>query len=180
MTIEELKKLDSTFSESMFLTKVDHIFIQLFTSIMLNELETVKHFITDDIYNRYKVMVDSFAEHNKRQMYDELNVKSSKIISIDEKDNKYFINVYLEARYMDYILDLNSGEKISGYDDHRIQVDYILEFVRNINVLSQGMVRKCPGCGANIDVNSSGKCEYCGAIYNQSDYDWVLNSIKVV
>ncbi len=28
-----------------------------------------------------------------------------------------------------------------------------------------------------MDINHSGKCNYCGQIYNQEDYDWVLKNI---
>jgi predicted RNA-binding Zn-ribbon protein involved in translation (DUF1610 family) len=39
-------------------------------------------------------------------------------------------------------------------------------------------VIKCPNCGANMDINHSGKCDYCGQTYNQEDYDWVLKSME--
>ena len=39
---------------------------------------------------------------------------------------------------------------------------------------SDKLVKKCPGCGASISVNTSGKCEYCGTIFNLEDYDYVI------
>ena len=38
---------------------------------------------------------------------------------------------------------------------------------------------KCPGCGANINANYSGKCEYCGTTYDTVKYDWILEDIRV-
>jgi len=54
MTLNDFLELDKNFNEASFLTKVDNVFIKLFTAIMLNNLEEVRHFISDDIYNYYK------------------------------------------------------------------------------------------------------------------------------
>ena len=39
---------------------------------------------------------------------------------------------------------------------------------------------KCPSCGASIDVNRSGHCEYCGTTFDNENYDWILTSIRDV
>ena len=39
------------------------------------------------------------------------------------------------------------------------------------------MAKVCPGCGAPVNVNSNGVCEYCGTVYNTEDYDWILIDI---
>ena len=44
--------------------------------------------------------------------------------------------------------------------------------------MKQGIVRKCPTCGASMNINNSGECEYCHSIYNQEDYDWVLTKLE--
>ena len=79
---------------------------------------------------------------------------------------------------MDYIIDLNSGEKVFGDDTRRVEVPYKLIFKKDINSSNQGMVRRCPGCGHPMDINDSGKCDYCGTIYNLEEYDFILDSIE--
>ena len=179
MSIEEYKSLNPSFDQSMFITKVNNIFIKLFTAIMMDNLEEVNHFIGDSVMDYAEGIASKTRGSGNRQMYDELNVKDSSISSIDVEDNVYKIKVYLQSRYMDYIINLDSGALVSGNDSSRIQVNYYLTFTKRIDANSQGIVRKCPGCGAAINVNNSGKCEYCGSIYNQEDYDWVLTELEV-
>lgn len=81
---------------------------------------------------------------------------------------------------MNYIINLNDGSYVSGNNNSRIQVDYMLTFTKKVNVMKQGIARKCPGCGAPMNINESGKCEYCGAIYNLDDYDWILTKLEVL
>lgn len=66
---------------------------------------------------------------------------------------------------------------VSGNDEVRVIKNMRLVFSKRKNAKSLGTARKCPGCGANIDVGMNGKCDYCGSIFNLQDYDWILKSI---
>lgn len=176
--LEELIKYDSKFNEGAFKSYVDNIFVKLFTAVMLDDIDSVKHFLSDEVYLEYKRKVEELNQHNFMQMYDELNVKNSNISNIEITDNEFIITVHLTARYMDYILKKDSGDFVSGNNLSRIEKNYVLVFVKKRTFLQQGAVRKCPGCGASISVNTSGKCEYCGTIYNLDDYDYILSSIS--
>lgn len=166
------------FDEAMFLSKVDNVFVKIFTAVMLDELDDVKHFMNENIYLDLKKRNHSLNEKCQRQMYDEINVKSSSVVSIDEKNGYYIIEVSLDARYMDYVIDLDSGDLLLGDDTRRIEVPYTLVFKKRISAIEQDMIRRCPGCGYSLDVNDSGKCDYCGGIYNLEDYDFILEKIE--
>ena len=47
------------------------------------------------------------------------------------------------------------------------------------NAQSYKVVRKCPTCGANIDVNANGQCSYCHTIFNLEKYDWVITKMDI-
>ncbi len=36
----------------------------------------------------------------------------------------------------------------------------------------------CPKCGAPLEIDGSGGCQYCGAILTNGEYDWVLQSVE--
>lgn len=167
------------FNEAMFKTKVDNIFVKLYTCIMKGDLTDVKHFISEELYNYYTNKINELSNFNKRQMYDEINVKNTSIINRNVLENKEIIDVEIISRYMDYIIDLNTGDTISGDDTRRIEKRNILKFEKKLNTKDFGLVRKCPGCGASINVNNTGKCEYCDTIFNLEDYDYILVSINV-
>lgn len=166
------------FNEAMFKTKVDNIFVKLFTSIMKGDLSDVDHFISDEVKNKYMTYINGLKSKNERQIYDELNVKDTKILSRKELEDKEVIEVEIISRYMDYIIDIDTGETVKGDDTRRIEKRNVLVFEKKNNTKDIKLVRKCPGCGASISVNTSGKCEYCGTIYNLEDYDYILTDIQ--
>lgn len=167
------------FNEAMFKTKVDNIFVKLYTCIMKGDLTDVRHFISEELYKNYINKINELISHNKRQMYDEINVKNTMIINRKILEDKEIIDVEIVSRYMDYIIDINTGDLISGDDTRRIERSNILRFEKKLNTKDFGIVRKCPGCGASINVNNTGKCEYCDTIFNLDDYDYILVSINV-
>ena len=176
--MNELINLDPTFTESSFKTKVDNIFVMLHTSLMTNNLKRVDHFISDNVMEEFKSRLDILNQNNERQMFDELNVKSTDIVSVDILPDKYVIKVKLISRYMDYIIDKITLEFKRGNNISRVEKENILVFEKKRSTKVQGIVRFCPNCGHPMDVNKSGYCEYCHSTYNQEDYDWVLVSIK--
>lgn len=174
--MEDLLKVDSSFNENMFITKVNNIFIKLMNAIMFKDLDSVKHFINDELASKYKVIIDDLKSRGLTEVYDELNVKDTFIRDIHINDEYIIINVDLLSRYMDYFID-KDGNYISGINDHRIEKLNRLTFMKRIDSKKDGIVRKCPACGSSIDVNSNGKCSYCGAIYNNEEYDYILTNI---
>ena len=177
--MNELLKIEPDFNEGMFITKVNNIFVLLHSSIMMDNLERVKHFLSEDVYKKIENKLNDLNSRNVRQMYDELNVKETHIKDINIQDNCVIINVDITSRYMDYIFDKDSGKFISGFNDHRIEKLNRLEFTKKLETNSYGIDKKCPGCGANINVNNNGKCDYCGTIFDAKNYDWILTSIDI-
>ena len=166
------------FDKELFESKVINMVVQYFTAIMKNDLEDVKHFIKEQPLEYGMSIVNDMKEKNRRQMFDELNVRNINILSTSEDDNNYIYDISLEARYLDYQLDLDTGEKVSGDDQNRIMKEYELKIIKSKNAKEQSNIRRCPGCGASLDVNYSGKCPYCGSIYNQEDYDYQILEIR--
>lgn len=175
--MSEILKYDSEFSESKFKTYVDNVFIQLHLAVVTKELENVKHFLSAEVYNLYKQKVDNLTQRHLIQMYDEINVAQTEILNYQVTNTDMIIKVYILSRYLDYLMD-EDGNYVSGDTDVRSERANYLTFTKKINHEKTGSVRKCPGCGASIDVNASGKCAYCGTIYDLEDKDWVLTSIE--
>lgn len=167
------------FNEAMFKTKVDNIFVKIYTSIMKEDLSDVAHFIGDSLQNELENIINNLKSQNKRQMYDEINVKNTTIISRNIELDKEVVMVEIISRYMDYIIDRDTGDLLSGDDSRRIEKRNILRFEKRLDTKDIGIVRMCKGCGASISVNTSGTCPYCDRIYDQEDYDYVLMSIDV-
>jgi hypothetical protein len=172
----DISKYDKTLDNAMFLTKVDNIFMLLYSAIMDRNLNKVKHRISDEIFERYEPIVKDLIEQKQIQMYGELNVKSSEIIDIEDKDD-LVVTVKLITRYLDYIVD-EDYNYISGDTNNREEHELTLKFKKRKDAEKLKASRHCPTCGALMDISKNGQCEFCGSIFNTEDYDWILIDIN--
>lgn len=175
--IEKILKEDKDFSESKFKAKADNIFIQIYTAVMKKDLTKVKHFLSEDLYKKFEQKIQRLDNEGLIQVYGELNVSDTEIVRIVENDYNYEIEVRLLTKYLDYKLDKQTRNIVSGNDEVRVIKNMKLVFSKRKNAKTLEAVRKCPGCGANMDIAINGKCEYCGSIFKLEEYDWVLIDI---
>ena len=110
--LDELIKYDSNFDEAGFKSYIDNIFVKLFTAVMTDSLDDVKHFLSSEVRETYQKKIDDLNHQNLIQMYDELNVKTSSISNVEITDNSFIITVSLTARYLDYLLRKCLGIKL--------------------------------------------------------------------
>ena len=168
---------DKEFSEAKFKAKVDNVYIKLYTGVMKQNLENIRHFLSDEVYEKYSSKIKQLQANNQIQVYDELNVSDTTITNIEEFDDRFEIEVKLLTKYLDYRIAKDTKKFIDGNRDVRTEKYVKLKFSKIKNAKALGNARKCTGCGANIDLNKNGVCEYCGSVYVLRDYDWVLEEI---
>ena len=130
--IEDIIKADDTFSESTFLSNVDHIFIMILNAIQNNNIEDVRHYLANDVYVNFNDMVNEYKKKNIRRLFDEMNVKTSRITGSMITDNFITIEVVLVSRYMDYFTDENY-KYISGVNDRRIEKTHKITLTKRRN-----------------------------------------------
>ena len=175
--IEEIKKYDSSFDEAMFLSKVDHIFIMLLDAIMERDLSTVKHYLSDEIYNRYNNLINMYLSDKKIRLFDEMNVKSTHIKNVNITNDSINIEVELISRYIDYFINEN-GTYLSGNNTSRIERINKIIFTKKKSAKELGEARRCPNCGNTLDINNTGVCPYCNGIIDMSEYDYIITSLE--
>lgn len=176
--IEEIKKIDKSFNETTFISKVDRIFMMVLDSIMQKDIRVVDHYANDEVCNKLSELIDDYKMKNITRLFDESNIKSTNISGFSFKDNNIYITVDLISRYMDYFID-EDGSYVSGINDHRIETLYKLTFVKNINAKELGIVTKCPSCGNSLNSNVSGLCSFCRNVIDMFEYEYILCDINI-
>ena len=176
--LEKLVAEDKDFAEAKFRAKVDNMFIQTYTGVMKQDLSKVEHFLSKEMFEKYSKKVENLKSKNQLQIYDELNVSDTNIINIEELEDRFVIKVSLLTKYLDYILTKDTKKYVSGDRDVRVEKRVKITLSKIKNAKSMEEARKCDGCGANMDLNKTGVCEYCGTVFELKNYDWVIDNIE--
>jgi hypothetical protein len=157
----DVKELDS----EHFKSYISNVYTQVTRAIVFKELEKIDHFVNDEVYNYLTANVDRLAKNHPLSHYFDMTIIKIELLELKEFDNYDQLILYITVGY---------GKSTNDDKPYPIIKFNQLTFERKKDRDIQPEARYCPGCGANIDVNRNGKCEYCGGIYNLEDMDWVL------
>ena len=167
MTIRELEKRDSGFNSNIFISKANNMIKKLYNAVTLDELDTVDHFASDEVFNKFKKELEMAKASNRKLTYNQVNI-STEIKDIEEVDGMFKITCSVRCKYYK-----SYGISIEDMDS-RTEVYKKAIFCKRIGA-ERGEVARCSGCGMSLNINESGKCPNCGRIYELENYDYYLD-----
>ena len=170
--INEIKKYIPNFDTSQFLSNGYNIFVRIEEAWMNFDLEKVRDCITDEMFNMYESQLASMemkGEQNIMKGFNKINycitdaLKENNILEIKAK---YYVSFY------DYIINRKTKKVIRGNSNTKIKMVYEFTFIKDIE---NDKIDKCPNCGAPININSAGICEYCNSKLVDDSKNWVMS-----
>ena len=162
---------------TLFKSKASDIFIKLLLGIMSRDLSRVKPFLSDELYNKYLDVVNNDINNNLIHCYDELNVKNIDIVKEVSVDEYYYVFINLTSLYMDYYMNADTSEYVSGVNNRRVEVVHEITFKKKVGV-EKVNVTKCPNCGASVDLEKVSKCPYCNEDLSNINYDYIMCEVS--
>lgn len=183
--LAQLKQNDPNFSEANFITRVNNMYLQLQDSWMKKNWNSVRPFESDELFNMHDKQLQTFIDNHTTNVMEEICVLDTEITNYTDDGANDVLSVVLKARLKDYVVDDNTRQVVEGDPHREIYITYLLKMIRKKGVLTKPetettKVTQCPNCGANVSINASGQCEYCGSVITSGQYDWVLSSVEVL
>ncbi len=179
--VTQLRTVDPAFDEDAFYRRVSSAFIKIQDAWANQNLQAVRPFISDGVFERFNLQFDEQRTLGYRNAMANVLVNSVRIAAM-QSDNLFDqLCVRIEASANDYNVSLTTGSRIAGSDDSGEFVE-VWSFLRRRGVQTQlgkdGLIEgNCPNCGAAIEMNQNANCAHCGAMLRSGQYDWVLAEI---
>ncbi len=172
----EVKKLLPDFNKAEFLINGYKIYCDIQKAWMDFKLDDVKDLITDELYNMYDSQLATLEVKGEQNIMKDFVLRSSYLKDVVKQNDNITITTGYVIEMYDYIADQATGKLIRGEDKHKMRVTYEMKFRKTLN--ENDKITNCPNCGAKIDMNSSGICEYCGSKIVLDNTKWVLTEKK--
>ena len=146
----------------------------------VEELKLIKSSMSDVLYDKRILQLQSFEKDGLEIKRDSLLVKDVKIYDYYSSGNEEKIKIYIKADLKEYIINKNNKKVLRGNKKKIVEKQYILTFKKiDINE-AIGFINNCPNCGGSIIDNEFGRCKYCGSLINPIRYNWFLEKIELV
>ncbi|MBI5431477.1 MAG: TIM44-like domain-containing protein [Planctomycetes bacterium] len=177
----QLSNTDPSFDERAFLARVERAFGRAQSSWCAQELEPLRAFVSDGVYERFSLQIEQQKLEGWRQGIAGLRVGPLKLVSLETGPQFETLGVRIEFHGDIHRLDLRDGSRISGSRVPRADFVECWSFVRRRGArsLSQDglMEGRCPNCGATLALNQSALCGHCRCLVRSGRFDWVLAEI---
>ncbi len=171
---KDILKYMNFFDKDDFVKERYRDYMEIQNAWMSFDYEKIRSLVTDELYNQYKMQLDTLKAKNEYNKMSDFTFYNCIITDIYEENSQTAITIELLVSFYDWIEC--DKEVIRGSSKEKIKVRYKMTFVsfKNNNCL------KCPNCGFEISNLSTNKCEYCGSIIVHKTDKWLLSKKEII
>ncbi len=177
----QLKERDPAFDERRFLARVENAFRKAQSSWCAQNLEPIRSFVSDGVYERFSLQIEEQKLDDWRQGMDNLTCGPLTLLHLESGTHFDTLSVRIDFGSQIHRLEMATGKRISGSELERGSFAECWSFVRRRGSRSQGkdglMEGMCPNCGAPLAMNQSAVCGQCDCLVRSGQFDWVLSEI---
>lgn len=151
---------------------------QLLLASSKDDKDTIRKLCTKNMAKSYIDEIELLKKHKQKLVIKDIENVDSKIVDVDKDQYNTVIVLVQKVKMYDYTKDVTTNEIIDGNDKKKQEKAFKLVFVKDFG--KGHNVKKCPNCGANIKDASKVACDYCGTLFDDSNYDWYLASKVII
>ena len=185
-SLAKLRERDPLFSEAAMLSKVENLFMTMQLAWCKQNYEPVRPFLSNALFEQQAKQLKDKVARDEKNVSSEIAVLQSKLESYSTDGHNEYLNVWMRIKMKDYLVKISDPTKIISGDTNRTyHLDFRWQMTRSAGGITDAATDavktgECPSCGANININQSGKCQFCGAVVSTTEYDWVLAKIDAL
>lgn len=105
-------------------------FIDIHRALSDMDMKLLKKHLTDDLYKAYVIELNDLNKENKKIINRDIELVSIKIYNFEEIYGVLRIDIYLNVRMIDYIVD--KDDSVNNYD--KMDFEYELNFVKKLDI----------------------------------------------
>ena len=170
--INEIKKHLPDFDVNKFLSNGYNIYMRIEEAWMNFELDKVRDVITDEMFNMYESQLTSMEMKGEQNIMEDFKLLNSAITNASLQNNMLQVTTRYIIEFYDYIVKKDTKQVVRGNSNTKIRMVYEMTFIEK---LEKTKLDKCPNCGAPIEMNSAGICEYCNSKLVDDNTEWVMS-----
>ena len=171
--INKIKEILPNFNETEFLQNGYNMFLDIEDAWMNFDMEKVHNIMTDEMFNMYESQLSSMEVKGEQNIMKDFKLKSSAITDAIKQNDNIEVKTQYIIEFYDYIIEKSSGKVLRGTSSRKIRMHYEFTFIMSND--ENAKIDTCPNCGAHVDVNSAGTCEYCGSKIVGKNTNWVIS-----
>ena len=178
--VAALKAKDPAFDLIAFLDRTRALFVDVQDAWFMRVLDPVRRSLSDATYTRLAIQLKLLAAQGVRDAIADVQVVDLQIIGLEQSPafDTVHVRVKAQLRDDDAVASASDDEARALAKKRPLEpFTEVWSFVRKPGAVTQSSQGTCPNCGAPFAGGASNQCEFCKAIVNSGNYDWVLAEV---
>lgn len=142
-----------------------------------DDFDTIRELCTKNMAKSYIDEIELLKKHRQKLVIKDITNVSSKIVAVKKDTHNTTVTIVQKVKLYDYTKDINN-DVINGNEKKKQTQAFKLVFIKDF--AKDQSVKRCHNCGANVKKVNSVKCDYCGTIFDDGNYDWYLQSKVII
>jgi len=183
--VASLQKEDPAFQLSRLFEYSRHIFNQIQSAWFQRNLQAVRPFLSDAVFQRLRVQLKLMQQQGVRDAIADWEVLTLQLVGLEKTPVFDVVHIRVDAHIRDTDVPWESSDAHALDKARKAPLEMFSEvwsLLRRPGVKTQlgwdWVQGFCPHCGAPFSGGASNQCEHCKAIVNSGNYDWVLAEIS--
>jgi hypothetical protein len=173
-----LSAKDPAFDVGQFQARVGLVFQQFQVAWSGRNLAQMRPFLSDALFTTQQYWISAYIAQRLRNVTEGARITNLDVVKVASDAFYDAITVRLFATSLDYTVS-DDGKHVAGSRTKPRAYSEYWTFIRGTN--RKGPAKTdlaCANCGAPLDVNQAGQCNYCKVKVTTGDFDWVLSRIE--
>lgn len=182
--VSALKAKDPSFDLLHLFDNVKKLFIEVQAAWFRRNLEPVRRYLSDATWQRLSLQMKLLELQGVRDAISDYSVMDLQIIGLEQNEHFDTVHVRVKAQMKDADAPASATDEQALALAAKQPLEQFIEvwsFVRKpgakTNTAQELSSGKCPNCGAPFEGGAANRCQFCNAVVNSGNYDWVLAEI---
>jgi hypothetical protein len=179
-----LRAQDPSFDVDAFTRRTADIMTKVNEAWCAGNMGPARRFISDGVYVRFQAQLQILKQQGLRNAMADWSVVGGELLQAESDAQWDTVHMRMtgSARDADVPATLTAQQAAEkAKSAPRQQYQEVWSFLRRRGSKSKAGVPalegKCPNCGADLPISDVVRCEFCKAVVNSGEHDWVLAEI---
>ncbi|HEX9101415.1 MAG TPA: TIM44-like domain-containing protein, partial [Polyangia bacterium] len=179
-----LRGQDAGFDEAAFAERAKGVMAKVNEAWIAGAMGPARRHISDGVYVRFQTQLQLLKAQGLKNAMADWSVVGCELLAAesDAKWDTVHVKMVGQARDADVPANLDAQQAMEkAKRAPLVRYEEVWSFLRKRGAKSKNGVPalegRCPNCGADLPVSDVVRCEYCKAVVNSGEHDWVLAEI---
>ncbi|SCY57149.1 Tim44 domain-containing protein [Desulfoluna spongiiphila] len=131
--LSRLEALDSSWDMNKTKARIEMAFFKVQEAWTRRNQEVAKAYMSERLYNKHKTQTDQMLSQNRQNILEQINLTNAQIVEVADfkDDTKDRLWTFIRGSMIDYTIDTETGDILSGKSDTAESFQELWKFMKN-------------------------------------------------